>query len=237
MPLHLPGSTDKLELIETDVQVFDDDPYDEIDAFNDSVDGASFDTSGDQLGIDVESAEPSTAFDVQDEGGTPAQEPQGDDEPVNLDNPAEGEEPLLSSVVEGQGNASNVEMLNPELNLEPLNLSNGQDTGSNDPAASTKPALFFDDRPEEVDELQAIEGIDPDIEKLLNDHGCYQFNQLAQLTDNDIEWLCEAAKDMSDLKERILRDDWVEQAKDLLEKKFSETDAAKPRWWNRRRLQ
>lgn len=228
---------DQLELIKTDVQVFDDDPYDEIDAFNESVEAASFDAPRDSTGINVE---PGVAFNVQDEDGTPIQEADVREKSAELENMAvesDGDEPLLSAIEDGQDNVSNVETLKPTLDLEPLNLSNDQDVSSDELDVSMKPISFFDERPEEVDELQAIEGIDSEIERVLNDHGCYQFIQLAHFTDHDIDWLCQAAKDVTDLKERIVGGGWIQQARDLQEKKYSDGGEAKSRWWNRRRLQ
>ena len=84
------------------------------------------------------------------------------------------------------------------------------------PAASNnldRPALFRVPRPEIMDELQAIEGIDSDIEHRLQEHGCYHYQQLAELTSNDLDWLAEAI----DLPAyQINADRWIEQAKTLL---------------------
>ena len=85
--------------------------------------------------------------------------------------------------------------------------------------------------------LQAIGGIDPALEQLLNDHGCYQFKQIADFSAEDIEWLTRSAANMPDLKERIERDGWIEQAKELEQRKYSTSDTEGPRWWARRRLQ
>jgi predicted flap endonuclease-1-like 5' DNA nuclease len=101
---------------------------------------------------------------------------------------------------------------------------------------ATRPPSFYAERPHEVDSLQAIDGIDPKIEELLNRNGCYQIRQIAHLTADDVDWLGRAMVDLPDLKERIERDGWIEQARELDDGNYLPNDE-RPRWWNRRRLQ
>jgi len=61
------------------------------------------------------------------------------------------------------------------------------------------------------DDLKAITGVGPVIEKRLNEVGVTRFDQIAGLTDEDVAKVDAAL----DLKGRIARDDWVGQAKKL----------------------
>ena len=88
-----------------------------------------------------------------------------------------------------------------------------------------------------MDNLQEIGGIDSETEKLLNEEGCYQFKQLAHFSADDVDWLTEKLSDLPDLKQRIERDGWIEQARELQIKKYMATNASRPRWWSRTRLQ
>ncbi len=61
-----------------------------------------------------------------------------------------------------------------------------------------------------ADDLKAIEGIGPALEKLVNDMGFFHFDQIAGWTEADVA-LVDA--EMKTFKGRIIRDKWVEQAK------------------------
>lgn len=102
--------------------------------------------------------------------------------------------------------------------------------------ADERPLTFYDKQPHDVDSLQAIGGIDPSLENLLNDQGCYQFRQLAYATQDDIDWLARQIPDIPDLRERIARENWIQQAKQLQAKKRMTAATDRPRWWSRRRL-
>ncbi len=68
------------------------------------------------------------------------------------------------------------------------------------------------ERPDRADRLQAISGIGPVLERLLNELGIYRFGQLARLTPDNIEWL---ASRIDWFPQRIQREDWVGQARRL----------------------
>lgn len=80
------------------------------------------------------------------------------------------------------------------------------------PEAPARPEGFLDQAPDQADDLKAIEGIGEGIERRLNDQGCYQYRQLADLTAKDIDWLS-AAIDVT--PSQIAADRWVQQAKRL----------------------
>lgn len=63
-----------------------------------------------------------------------------------------------------------------------------------------------------VDDLKRVSGIGPTFERTLNEMGIYRFEQLAQLNEQDLERI--AAK-LETFPYRIVRDRWVEQAREL----------------------
>lgn len=75
------------------------------------------------------------------------------------------------------------------------------------PKAQTKPASSIPKR----DNLTKINGLGPKLQSDLNDLGIFTFEQIAAWTQEDIDEF----DDNPLLKSRILRDDWVGQAKDL----------------------
>jgi predicted flap endonuclease-1-like 5' DNA nuclease len=77
---------------------------------------------------------------------------------------------------------------------------------------SAPPAELLAQRPQDTDRLQAIAGIGPVLERVLNELGIYRFSQLAQLTPDNIEWL---ASRIDWFPQRIQREDWVGQARRL----------------------
>jgi predicted flap endonuclease-1-like 5' DNA nuclease len=67
--------------------------------------------------------------------------------------------------------------------------------------------------PDEKDDLTVIKGIGPFIEKRLNMVGVYSLRQISEFTAETIEHITKAIEFFPN---RIVRDQWVEQAKDLL---------------------
>lgn len=80
-------------------------------------------------------------------------------------------------------------------------------------AAAQKPKVLLDKRPDETDDLKAIKGIGPDLERQLNGLGLYRFDQLAKMSDADLAWV---DANITRFKGRCFRDDWVGQAKSRL---------------------
>jgi len=62
------------------------------------------------------------------------------------------------------------------------------------------------------DDLKQIKGVGPAIEKTLNDLGIYRFNQIAEMSEYDID---RVAQRMKGFRSRIYREDWVGQARSL----------------------
>jgi predicted flap endonuclease-1-like 5' DNA nuclease len=61
------------------------------------------------------------------------------------------------------------------------------------------------------DDLKKIKGVGPGLEKTLNELGIFHYDQVAKWDADDIAWVDDRLK----FKGRIVRDDWVGQAKDF----------------------
>jgi len=62
------------------------------------------------------------------------------------------------------------------------------------------------------DDLKLIKGIGPAIEKTLNELGIRRFDQIAEMSEYDID---RVAKRLKGFRTRIYREDWIGQARDL----------------------
>ncbi len=91
-----------------------------------------------------------------------------------------------------------------------------------EPAATTEPAPSASGG----DNLSLISGVGPKIKQSLNELGYTRFDQIAALTPDEIEAIETALKS----KGRVARDEWIDQARDLMEgkKPRAKTDRAKP---------
>jgi predicted flap endonuclease-1-like 5' DNA nuclease len=69
------------------------------------------------------------------------------------------------------------------------------------------------------DDLKEIKGVGPAIEKTLNDLGIYHFNQIAEMSEYDID---RVAQQLKGFRSRIYREDWIGQARDLQYRKQNE---------------
>jgi predicted flap endonuclease-1-like 5' DNA nuclease len=104
---------------------------------------------------------------------------------------------------------------------EPQNSSNEQvkeDNKTNEPNESsnenekTKPqSLLSSPKDNNPDNLCKIKGIGKVIEEKLNNLGIYHFEQIASFTETEVAWVDEHLS----FKGRILREDWIGQAKIL----------------------
>jgi len=71
-----------------------------------------------------------------------------------------------------------------------------------------------DDTPR--DNLKKIKGVGPAIEKTLNEMGICRFNQIAEMSEYDID---RVAHRLKGFRSRIYREDWIGQARDLHDQK------------------
>jgi predicted flap endonuclease-1-like 5' DNA nuclease len=68
------------------------------------------------------------------------------------------------------------------------------------------------------DALQAIKGVGPAIEKTLNEMGIFNYQQIAEMSEYDIDRI---AKRLKGFRSRIYREDWIGQARELRDQNHS----------------
>ena len=88
-------------------------------------------------------------------------------------------------------------------------------------AADGKPATLTAARASGADDLKLLKGVGPALEKTLNELGFYHFDQVAAWRKAEVEWVDSRLK----FKGRIVRDEWIKQAKTLA--KGGETEFSK----------
>ena len=88
------------------------------------------------------------------------------------------------------------------------NLDDDRDDDRNDDSDSELATRVNDDR----DDLKAIKGIGPAIEKTLNELGIFRYQQMADMSEYDID---RVAKHLKGFRSRIYREDWIGQARGL----------------------
>ena len=76
----------------------------------------------------------------------------------------------------------------------------------------------YDEAPANVDDLKVISGVGPALEGKLNGFGIYTYEQIANWTPENIL----AFDDLLSFKGRIERDNWLDQAKELMNNKDSD---------------
>ncbi|CAA6798957.1 MAG: NADH-ubiquinone oxidoreductase chain E (EC [uncultured Sulfurovum sp.] len=82
----------------------------------------------------------------------------------------------------------------------------------------TQPVLLTEAREGGKDNLQLIKGVGKVLEAVLNETGIYHFDQIAKLSNKEVEWLDNSMS----FPGRIKRENWIEQAKELAEGKETE---------------
>jgi len=114
---------------------------------------------------------------------------------------------------------------NDQTRIEPVDdpdaLTNGRDA-SNDPSEhpndiqvdSGETAGHEDEHSSLRDDLKQIKGIGPAIEKTLNEMGVFRLQQIADMTEYDIDRVAERLKGFHS---RIYRENWIGQARELKE--------------------
>lgn len=135
-----------------------------------------------------------------------------------------------------------VEPVDPEALGESLDASNDPDDQKADPEEDFEYVAEIESVPEieaesfvqnedtddagrdEVDEsnqrdnLKKIKGVGPAIEKTLNEMGIVRFQQIADMSEYDID---RVAQRLKGFRSRIYREDWIGQARDYLDRKLS----------------
>src|SRR5690606_27490443 len=75
--------------------------------------------------------------------------------------------------------------------------------------------MVYDSAPAEVDNLEVISGVGPVLAEKLNSVGIYRFEQIANWTEGNVREFDE----LLSFGGRIEREEWITQAKTLLEEK------------------
>jgi len=102
------------------------------------------------------------------------------------------------------------------VDLEPETATASEDDAEHE--AQPESDFDFDDNKPVIethdlrDDLQQIKGVGPAIEKTLNELGIFSFQQIAEMSEYDIDRVARRLKGFSS---RIYREDWIGQARDL----------------------
>ncbi len=119
-----------------------------------------------------------------------------------------------------------VEPVDPEALGESLDASNDPDDDRADFAEYTdndfdyKPELAPGDESTQRDNLKMIKGVGPAIEKTLNEMGIVRFQQIADMSEYDID---RVARRLKGFRSRIYREDWIGQAREYLDRKLGDS--------------
>lgn len=81
------------------------------------------------------------------------------------------------------------------------------------PKAADKPKGLTKARGGKPDDLKLIKGVGPKLEALCNKLGYFHFDQIASWTEKEIAWVDD---NLEGFKGRVTREDWVQQARDLM---------------------
>ncbi len=84
--------------------------------------------------------------------------------------------------------------------------------GSGTASPGSKPQMLTEARGGAADDLKKIKGVGPKLEALLHRLGVFHFDQVAGWSDGEIAWVDD---NLEGFKGRVVRDNWVSQAKIL----------------------
>lgn len=137
-------------------------------------------------------------------------------------------EPVSDPDALTDGRDASNEVLDDEDLIDPAELeAEVEPEDDTDFESDTDDELKDDELPEVAEEtpingardgLQAIKGIGPAIEKTLNEMGIFSFQQIAEMSEYDID---RVAKRLKGFRSRIYREDWIGQARDLRDQEAS----------------
>ena len=96
--------------------------------------------------------------------------------------------------------------------LDDLKNELSEDDAADEIAKSPEPEAIARSNGDLRDNLKQIKGVGPAIEKTLNEMGISRFNQIAEMSEYDIDRI---AKRLKGFRSRIYREDWIGQARDL----------------------
>jgi predicted flap endonuclease-1-like 5' DNA nuclease len=116
-------------------------------------------------------------------------------------------EPMGEDAAEADAELAGDELADDELADDP-------DAADEDADEEHDGAEFMPGR----DDLQQIKGVGPAIEKTLNEMGISRYDQIAQMSEYDID---RVAHRLKGFRSRIYREDWIGQARDLHDQKVN----------------
>jgi predicted flap endonuclease-1-like 5' DNA nuclease len=136
-------------------------------------------------------------------------------------------EPVEAVVAEEPGavdEPTETELVAPALGIDEPTMtiareaiaSEDEETGTRIPMPTFSEAPTME-IPAVTDDLRAVRGIGPSMERLLHGLGIISFRQLAMLDGVELE---RVRAELSDFRTRIEREDWVGQARDLHKEKY-----------------
>ena len=109
-----------------------------------------------------------------------------------------------------------------ETGIEPVrnpnSLTNGRDASSQSIEAVDEDSETEDSDSDMRDSLRNIKGVGPSIERTLNEMGIFRFQQIADMSEYDIN---RVANRLKGFRSKIYREDWIGQARDLRDHKIS----------------
>lgn len=123
--------------------------------------------------------------------------------------------PLLQRFRDRDDDARRLEAELDRANERIMELESGRNPGQTHVESVRGNALTgeLDASNDAGDNLQAIRGVGPAIEKTLHDLGIFRYSQIADMSEYDINRVAERLKGF---RSRIYREDWIGQARDLI---------------------
>ncbi len=156
-----------------------------------------------QAGMTIQEIKPQ--IEASSSSSLPFRSRQGSRQPSNVDIGTNKNHPLqnlrdeLSQIEKSQSPDQEhqiVETISDTVKTQPLDSRPEITEGSDD----------------DSDDLKLIKGIGPKIESTLNELGIYQFRQIANFTEDNVNWVSQHLR----FKGRIERENWIVQAKELI---------------------
>jgi len=114
--------------------------------------------------------------------------------------------------------ASHATGIEPVQNPDELTDGRNASNDATDSQINRKPQSFEtandDDHATPRDDLKQIKGVGPSIEKTLNEMGIFNYPQIADMSEYDID---RVAQRLRGFHSRIYREDWIGQARELID--------------------
>ena len=141
-------------------------------------------------------------------------------EPVDPDDLKDGMDASNDPIEEDATSDDDEELISAtELeNIDTEATQVAEDAAEDDDSGKTDAEQQAEDNGAPRDDLKMIKGVGPAIEKTLYEMGICRFNQIADMSEYDID---RVAHRLKGFRSRIYREDWIGQARDLHDQKVS----------------